>query len=607
LDSSLPAGLAFDPVSGVISGTPAEAATGSLVLRAYDTAWGYNDATAILAITVDPPEFVISMPEIPAAKVGEPFQLAPSASGALGSITWTVLSGDLPAGVGLDALSGGIAGTPTMWGTTTAVVQAHDSWRVDRTDARTVTITVAPTSIQIATVALPGGVYHLQYAAALSATGGTGSQTWSVIGGDLPQSLLVDATGLVSGEPQRVGLFTLIIQVTDAKWPSNTATATVSVEIVAPEFRASVPAVPAGVVGSPYSLSASASGQVGTLEWSIASGQLPPGLTIDAGGTIAGIPAAFGLFTAVVQARDSYVAFRTIEVSVSRTVEVPVTIVVAPLPLTIATAMLPSGNIPQPYQAALQFTGGTGNTTWSVVGGQLPDGLTLSTLSTGGVISGRPTAVGTFSFTVQASDVGWAGYVATRTFSVTIRAREVVLYASDANTIAGTWSLVPDVTAAGGFRVWNPNKSAGKIGGALANPANYFEIPFQAEAGVAYHLWVRGKADKDKRKNDSVIVQFSRSVDAAAAPTYRIGTTSGTEVNLADCRRCHLSGWGWQDNGFGVNVMGPDIYFEQSGAQTIRVQVKQDGFSIDQIVLSAERFLTVAPGALKNDATIVPR
>jgi hypothetical protein len=183
----------------------------------------------------------------------------------------------------------------------------------------------------------------------------------------------------------------------------------------------------------------------------------------------------------------------------------------------------------------------------------------------------------------------------------------VVLYASDANTIAGTWSLVPDVTAAGGFRVWNPNKSAGKIGGALANPANYFEIPFQAEAGVAYHLWVRGKADKDKRKNDSVIVQFSRSVDAAAAPTYRIGTTSGTEVNLADCRRCHLSGWGWQDNGFGVNVMGPDIYFEQSGAQTIRVQVKQDGFSIDQIVLSAERFLTVAPGALKNDATIVPR
>jgi len=53
--------------------------------------------------------------------------------------------------------------------------------------------------------------------------------------------------------------------------------------------------------------------------------------------------------------------------------------------------------------------------------------------------------------------------------------------------------------------------------------------------------------------------------------------------------------------------MGPAISFEQPGAQTIRVQVKQDGFSIDQIVLSAETFLTVAPGALKNDTTIVPR
>jgi hypothetical protein len=166
---------------------------------------------------------------------------------------------------------------------------------------------------------------------------------------------------------------------------------------------------------------------------------------------------------------------------------------------------------------------------------------------------------------------------------------------------------VPDGTAAGGSRIWNPNKTAGKIREPLANPANYFEIPFQAEAGVAYHLWVRGKAHKDKRVNDAVIVQFSHSVDAAAAPTYRIGTTSGTPVNLADCNGCHLSGWGWQDNGWGVNVMGPQIYFEQSGAQTIRVQVKQDGFSIDQIMLSAERFLTAAPGALKNDATIVER
>ena len=228
-------------------------------------------------------------------------------------------------------------------------------------------------------------------------------------------------------------------------------------------------------------------------------------------------------------------------------------------------------------------------------------------MSPDGIISGKPKAVGAFSFTVQASDVGWDGNVARRTFSLTIRAREVVLYASDANMVTGTWSIVPDATAADGSRMWNPNKSAGKIDQPLANPANYFEIPFQAEAGVAYHLWLRGKADRDYWGNDSVMVQFTGSTDASGAAKARLGTTSAFDVNLEDCSGCGESGWGWQDNGWGVNVMGPNIYFEQSGAQTIRVQVKQDGFSIDQIVLSAEQFLRVAPGALKNDTTLVLR
>ena len=148
--------------------------------------------------------------------------------------------------------------------------------------------------------------------------------------------------------------------------------------------------------------------------------------------------------------------------------------------------------------------------------------------------------------------------------------------------VKGTWSLVPDATAADGSRMWNPNKSAQKIDKPLANPANYFEIPFQAEAGVAYHLWLRGKADRNKRVNDAVMVQFSGSVDKAGTPKYRLGTTSATDVNLADCNGCRdLSGWGWQDNGWGVNVMGRNIYFEQSGAQTIRVQVKQDEVFLD--------------------------
>ena len=70
--------------------------------------------------------------------------------------------------------------------------------------------------------------------------------------------------------------------------------------------------------------------------------------------------------------------------------------------------------------------------------------------------------------------------------------------------------------------------------------------------------------------------------------TWRIGTTSATEYNLEDCSGCGLSAWGWQDNGWGVGVMGPLVYFATTGPHTIRIQTREDGLAIDQIVLSPE-------------------
>jgi hypothetical protein len=66
-----------------------------------------------------------------------------------------------------------------------------------------------------------------------------------------------------------------------------------------------------------------------------------------------------------------------------------------------------------------------------------------------------------------------------------------------------------------------------------------------------------------------------------------------------------LSGWGWQDNGY--DSLGPLVYFAITGTQTIRIQQREDGVSIDQIVLSPSAYLTTAPGAAKNDSTILPR
>jgi len=165
--------------------------------------------------------------------------------------------------------------------------------------------------------------------------------------------------------------------------------------------------------------------------------------------------------------------------------------------------------------------------------------------------------------------------------------------------------VTSDATAPGGGKTMrHPDGGAAKIMTAAASPANYFELTFSAQAGVSYHLSLYGKADDNYWGNDSVFVQFSGSVSSTGSARWRIGTTSATEVNLEDCSGCGLSGWKWQDNGYGLNVTGEPIYFATTGTQTLRVQTREDGLSIDQIVLAPETAAAVAPPPPSSAATI---
>ena len=182
---------------------------------------------------------------------------------------------------------------------------------------------------------------------------------------------------------------------------------------------------------------------------------------------------------------------------------------------------------------------------------------------------------------------------------------DVVLYARDASNVVGNWHSVDDATAAGGVRLWNPDAGIPKITTPSDNPANYFELTFEADAGVPYQLWLRMRADNNYWGNDSVWVQFSDSVDASGAPTWRIGSASATMVSLEDCTGCGEQAWGWNDNGY--DTAGTPVVFASSGVHTIRIQQREDGISIDQIVLSAGQWASVSPGANRNDTTILPQ
>jgi len=184
---------------------------------------------------------------------------------------------------------------------------------------------------------------------------------------------------------------------------------------------------------------------------------------------------------------------------------------------------------------------------------------------------------------------------------------DVILHPSTATAIVGAWQPNSDATAAGGASLLNPNAGAAKIGTALATPANYFEMTFDAVANTPYRVWLRGKATADSWANDSVHVQFEDSVASdGTTQLYAIGTASALFWSLEDCSNCGVAGWGWQDaGGYGAGLSGPMVYFRNTGPQRLRIQVREDGVALDQIVLSPQRYLNASPGLDKNDATIV--
>jgi endonuclease/exonuclease/phosphatase family metal-dependent hydrolase len=187
--------------------------------------------------------------------------------------------------------------------------------------------------------------------------------------------------------------------------------------------------------------------------------------------------------------------------------------------------------------------------------------------------------------------------------SAFLTSQDVVLHAGTA-TRATVFGVVADSTAASGVRMHDPNDGTAKVGTALASPTSWFEMTFNATANTPYRLWMRMKADGDAYSNDSVHVQFSDSSDANGAAYARIGTSSSHAVVLEQCDGQGRHGWGWSDNGW--CSPGPTIRFATTGVHTIRVQRREDGVSVDQIVLSPSTYLTNAPGAAKDDTTRLP-
>jgi hypothetical protein len=147
--------------------------------------------------------------------------------------------------------------------------------------------------------------------------------------------------------------------------------------------------LPTATVGKPYSTTLTASGGAPPLIWSVASGALPPGISVSSGGLV-GYPTTAGTYSLTLQVTDS------LGKSDRRSYT-----------LTVLERLVFAGGfsfpqVGQPFSARLPAQGGSPPYFFAVVAGGLPPGISLD--SSSGTLSGTPYIPGKFPVTFQVTD-----------------------------------------------------------------------------------------------------------------------------------------------------------------------------------------------------------
>ncbi len=428
---ALPTGLSLGS-GGALTGTPTAVGSFNFTVTATDA----NSQSGNLAYTL-----VVSAPTLtltPAAgALNAPYSAVYSqaftAGGSPGPFTYA-LTGALPAGLSFSGNT--LSGTPTAPGSFPITVTATDTGLTGAgapfSVAQNYTIEVGAPTIVIAPATLPGGTAGQVYSQTLSASGGVAPYGFSVSAGSLPAGLSLSGSGLLSGTPTAAGTFSVTITATDANSQAGSLAYTLTVAI--PSLTLAPAALPAATGSVSYSAQFSAAGGVAPYTYTVASGALPPGLTLATNGALTGIPTAAGSFTFGVQATDSTVGTPgTVTGSYTLEVTAPAIVIVTPLP----DRLLPG----QPYSLQLQGGGGAAPYTFAITAGALPPGLSLSPT---GVLSGTPTNTGSYSFEITVTDAN--GFSSTQQVQLGVFATPVTV---PVQSLSGLLAMVLMLLGAG--------------------------------------------------------------------------------------------------------------------------------------------------------------
>jgi parallel beta-helix repeat protein len=294
------------------------------------------------------PPSITTVSPLTAAQTGAAYSETLTASGS-SQITWSVMSGVLPAGLTLNRSTGALSGTPTAAGLANFTVTATNAFGAG-SKKLSLTVNAAPSIVTASplTAALVGKAYSVTLAAS-----GSSPISWRVASGALPAGLNLQAsTGAIGGTPTASGVATFTVSASNA-FGSGSRQLSLTVN-AAPAIVTGSP-LTAALVGTAYSVTLAANGST-PITWAVTGGALPAGLALNAAtGMVSGTPKAAGVATFTVSASN---ALGSSSAQLSLTVNTPVTVLLTPSTVSLQ---------PSQQQTFTATVAGTSNTgvTWS--------------------------------------------------------------------------------------------------------------------------------------------------------------------------------------------------------------------------------------------------
>lgn len=312
---------------------------------------------------------------------------------------------------------------------------------------------------------VPPARVNAEYQSLITKPGEFADLSYLPVSGKLPPGMVLEVTGRLYGIPRPPGgAWAFRVQGKDAE--GNTVTKPYLIRVLGP--LAATSAMPNGFDGIEYSSQITLLGDAPPHVWAVRRGPLPPGYGLSENGRISGISTRIGTYPFALRVTDSTGA--------SEDREMTLTVEGRLQPIQVTNAALPGASVGAPYRQQINITGGRAPYTFRTLG-SLPPGLTLSSSA---LLSGTPTAAGSFIFTLQVTDV--SGTNLSKSFTITVGnlrytgPATVSFFALEESRLAlsaegGTapvrWSVVSGMLPAG-----ISLSESGVLSGAAATPAN---------------------------------------------------------------------------------------------------------------------------------------